>query len=151
VAVDDEGIRVNSILIIDGFALIQGGILHGEERASWWKPESYGRIISVVGSFDDCDFSRIWLVFEGPYGTSPVHDGADPSTKKSRLEVFHVPQADEWITARVRGGSSAVSFTVVTADEDLKFHLERLGAKILTPEAFLSRCRAPVGKKKEKA
>ncbi|MCX7803916.1 MAG: hypothetical protein N3A38_01875 [Planctomycetota bacterium] len=131
---------MRNILIVDGFTMIQSDILHGEDRAAWWKSESQAKVASVVGSFRGMDAAEIWLVFEGPSGDSPPPGEPEPG-RKSRLRVFHVPQADEWILAQTR--SEPVRFAVVTGDEDLRERLGGIGVNVLDTDAFLAGCRMP--------
>ncbi len=131
---------VRTVLIVDGFAMIQGDILRGKERACWWKPESQAKVASVVGSFRGMEAAEIWLVFEGPSGALTQGDESEAG-RRTRVRIFHTPQADEWIIAQTRG--EPPRFTVVTGDEELGERLAGLGISVMDPDAFLAGCRMP--------
>ena len=118
--------------LVDGFNVVQVGMLGGQDRSQWWGVSHRARLLSHAAAFEPGQ-ATVWIVFDGghPRPESEV-DG--------RTRVVFTPSADEWLVARVRGAEDPSRLVVVTADRRLAARVRHLGARIASPAEFLARC-----------
>jgi hypothetical protein len=80
------------------------------------------------------------VVFDGPRPLPAPAEGEAAGAPR----IAFAPSADEWLLRRVReAGPGAVA--VVTADRRLADRARARGAQVVSPQAFLARCRRPDG------
>ena len=118
--------------LIDGFNVVQVGLLGGRERERWWSAPRRDELLSQAASFEPRN-ATLWVVFDG--------DRPRPEAgSRGRLRVVFAPSADEWLVARVRGADDPARLVVVTADRRLAARVRHLGARVASPAEFLSHC-----------
>jgi hypothetical protein len=117
--------------LVDGFNVIQVGLLAGRDRTGWWRDdrrrELLDRAAGLVGPED-----TVVVVFDGPRPAGEPEPGAQVRT------VF-AESADAWLLARL-GEAAGAEVRVVTADRSLAARSRRRGAEVVTPRDFLARC-----------
>ena len=59
----------------------------------------------------------------------------------SRVRRFFAPSADDWLVAQVRASPAPDCLAVVTADRAVAGRARHRGAQVVSPRAFLARCR----------
>jgi len=118
--------------MIDGFNVVQHGLLGGRDRECWWTAPHRAELIARSSDFDDPD-AEIWLVFDGP---TPIDAQADAP----RPHVVFAPSADVWLLAQVRSAEDPGQVVVVTADRRLSARVRQRGASVVAPIDFLRRC-----------
>jgi hypothetical protein len=121
--------------LIDGFNVVQVGLLGGQDRSQWWSASRRAQLLSQAAAFEPADAS-LWVVFDGG------RPGPD-SELEGRTRVVFAPSADEWLVARVRGAPDPSRLVVVTADRRLAARVRHLGARVASPAEFLARCGEP--------
>jgi hypothetical protein len=127
--------RATSEWLIDGFNVLQVGLLGGRDRSDWWSAPRRSQLLSHVAAFEPGE-ATIWVVF----------DGARPRPESGReagAQVVFAPSADDWLVARVRGAEDPSRLAVVTADRRLAARVRHLGARVAAPAEFLARCHPP--------
>ncbi len=117
--------------LVDGFNVIQVGLLAGRERERWWGEARRTELVRRAEALDDPE-ARVLVVFDGP---SPA-----PTEAGRRAHVVFAPSADDWLLARLREASHPERVRVVTADRRLAARARRRGAQVVSPAAFLARC-----------
>jgi len=124
--------RTPRIWLVDGFNVVQVGLLGGRTRDDWWREPRRVELLSRAASFDARE-DELWVVFDGPRpdGTGAVGD---------RLHPVFAPSADEWVVARVVAEPDPGRVSVVTADRRLAARVRRRGASVVSPAEFLRRC-----------
>ena len=120
--------------LVDGFNVLHAGVLRGNDRQGWWREEMRARLLARVASFDDVA-AELWVVFDGrgPLGEAEL--------RSERPRVVFAPSADEWLLAEVRAAEDPAALVVVTADRQLADRARHKGARVVSPRAFLARCR----------
>jgi hypothetical protein len=117
--------------LVDGFNVIQVGLLAGREREHWWGPARRGELRERAEQLDDPDV-EVLLIF----------DGSEPGPAEAgRTRSVFAPSADDWILARLREAADPSAIRVVTADRRLAARARSRGAEIVSPAAFLQRCK----------
>jgi predicted RNA-binding protein with PIN domain len=117
--------------LVDGFNVIQVGLLAGREREHWWGPARRSELRERAEQLDDPDV-EVLLVF----------DGSQPGpTDAGRTRSVFAPSADDWILARLREAADPSAIRVVTADRRLAARAKSRGAQIVSPAEFLQRCK----------
>ena len=124
--------------LVDGFNVLHAGVLRGPDRQGWWREEMRARLLARVAAFDD-DAAELWVVFDG---SGPPGEG---ELRSERPRVVFAPSADEWLLTQVREAADPAALVVVTADRQLADRARHRGARIVSPRAFLSRCRETGG------
>jgi hypothetical protein len=133
----DEGaeLAAGRVWLIDGFNVLHAGVLRGRDRARWWAQERRDQLLARAAGFDDPD-SELWVVFDGPRPPeAPAATG--------RVRPVFAASADDWLVARVRESPRPERLAVVTADRQLAARVRHRGARVVSPSAFLARCRPP--------
>ncbi|MBW2236680.1 MAG: NYN domain-containing protein [Deltaproteobacteria bacterium] len=128
--------------LVDGFNVIQVGLLAGREREHWWGPARRSELREHAEQLDDPD-AEVLLVF----------DGSEPGPAETgRTRTVFAPSADDWILARLRQAADPGilarlrqaadpgDIRVVTADRRLAARVRSRGAEVVSPAAFLQRC-----------
>ena len=119
--------------LVDGYNALSVGLLGGEERSRWWRAACRERLLERSARFREPG-AEVWVIF----------DGGDPSGGRSgadaRPKTVFAPDADAWLTARVRGSPHPQQITVVTADRRLAGRVRGAGAVVVSPGDFLLRC-----------
>jgi predicted RNA-binding protein with PIN domain len=118
--------------LIDGFNVVQVGLLGGQDRSRWWSAARRAQLLSQVAAFQPSDAS-LWVVFDGGLPRPE-------SEREGRTRVVFAPSADEWLVARVRRAEDPSRLVVVTADRRLAARVRHLGARVSSPAEFLARC-----------
>jgi hypothetical protein len=132
-----------SLWLVDGFNVLHAGVLRGRDRAQWWTEPRREQLVALAERFDDAD-AEIWIVFDGSKAaqrprTMPEPAGEAPA---GRVRRFFAPSADEWLLATVRASETPACLAVVTADRAVAGRARHRGAQVVSPRAFLSRCRS---------
>jgi predicted RNA-binding protein with PIN domain len=117
--------------LVDGFNVIQVGLLAGREREHWWGPARRSELRERAEQLDDPDV-EVLLVFDGSQ-PGPADAG--------RTRSVFAPSADDWILARLREAADPSAIRVVTADRRLAARAKSRGAQIVSPAEFLQRCK----------
>jgi len=118
--------------MIDGFNVVQHGLLGGRDRECWWTASRRAELIERSAAFDDPD-AEIWLVFDGP---RPLEGDGAPQGP----HLVFAPSADAWLLARVRDADDPTQIAIVTADRRLAARARHHGARVVAPIEFLRRC-----------
>jgi hypothetical protein len=121
------------VWLVDGYNVLNVGLLAGRSREGWWTGPFRTELLGRVEGFDD-DAAEIWVVFDG---TTPP--GAE---RPGRVRSVFAPSADEWLLARI-GERDPAELALVTADRRLAARARDRGVDVITPAAFLARCREP--------
>jgi predicted RNA-binding protein with PIN domain len=122
--------------LVDGFNVLQVGMLRGRTDRGWWNRARRSELISRVQHFREAGSeAEVWVVFDGPHPAERRGPGDPPHTG-----VVFAPSADEWIVARVREAGDPTRVAVVTADRRLAGRARHRGARVLSPGDFLARC-----------
>jgi hypothetical protein len=122
-----------SLWLVDGFNVLHAGVLRGRDRAEWWTEPRREQLVALAERFDDSE-AEIWIVFDGE-GGSPQDQAA------SRVRRFFAPSADDWLVDQVRASPAPDCLAVVTADRAVAGRARHRGAQVVSPLAFLARCR----------
>ncbi len=121
-----------SVWLVDGFNVLHAVVLGGRDRADWWKESQRSEVVTLAAGLGDD--AEVWVVFDGPEERCGESLGAD-----GVHQVF-APSADEWLLKRVKTSTEPSRIAVVTADRALVSRLERCGARVVSPTAFVGRC-----------
>lgn len=122
--------------LVDGFNVIQVGLLGGQDREGWWREERRRQLLALAGRLAGPD-EEVVVVFDGPRPADTAPEGAG-------AQAVFAPDADAWLLARVRDGAAAAErIRVVTADRSLAERARRRGAEVVAPREFLARCEGP--------
>jgi hypothetical protein len=124
-----------SLWLVDGFNVLHAGVLRGRDRADWWTEPRREQLVALAERFDDAE-AQIWIVFDG----SGPEDAGQAS--ESRVRRFFAPSADDWLVAQVRASPAPDCLAVVTADRAVAGRARHRGAQVVSPRAFLARCRS---------
>jgi predicted RNA-binding protein with PIN domain len=118
------------IFLVDGYNVLNVGLLAGREREGWWSSRFRTELLGRIEAFEESD-AEIWVVFDGaaPNGDSPA----------GRVRSVFAPSADDWLITRLRE-HGAEQVTVVTADRKLANRARHRGAEVVAPASFLARC-----------
>lgn len=146
--------------LVDGFNVLHAGILGGRERSRWWTGPRRAELLARAAGFDDPS-ARVWVVFDGSRTDGEREEAPG-------LHSVFAPSADAWLLERVRelqeiqggqeqgdqdqggpdqgnpeagGGGARTRVVVVTADRQLAERARHRGARVVSPRAFLERCR----------
>ncbi len=130
-SVADE-VREPSVWLVDGFNVLNVGLLRGRERHAWWGGAARARLLERVSRFEDRE-ADVWVVFDGDRPAAAEDHDARPRV------IFSAP-ADAWLLAWLRGDADPTRVAVVTADQRLAERARRRGARVVPPGAFLARC-----------
>jgi hypothetical protein len=123
-----------SLWLVDGFNVLHAGVLRGRDRAEWWTEPRREQLVALAERFDDAK-AQIWIVFDGSGAENP---GETPA---SRVRRFFAPSADDWLVEQVRASPAPDCLAVVTADRAVAGRARHRGAQVVSPLAFLARCR----------
>jgi YacP-like NYN domain len=124
-----------SLWLVDGFNVLHAGVLRGRDRAEWWTEPRREQLVALAERFDDAE-AEIWIVFDGSGPEDPAQAPA------SRVRRFFAPSADDWLVAQVRASPAPDCLAVVTADRAVAGRARHRGAQVVSPRAFLARCRS---------
>ena len=123
-----------TLWLIDGFNVLHAGVLRGRDRAEWWTEPRREQLVALAERFDDAE-AQIWIVFDGSGPEDPGHAPA------SRVRRFFAPSADDWLIEQVKASPEPDCLAVVTADRAVAGRARHRGAQVVSPRAFLARCR----------
>jgi hypothetical protein len=126
-----------SLWLVDGFNVLHAGVLRGRDRAQWWTEPRREQLVALAERFDDAE-AEIWIVFDG----SGLDQSQPAEAAPSRVRRFFAPSADDWLLAQVRASQQPGCLAVVTADRAVAGRARHRGAQVVSPRAFLSRCRS---------
>jgi predicted RNA-binding protein with PIN domain len=117
--------------LVDGFNVIQVGLLAGREREHWWGPARRSELRERAEQLDDPE-AEVLLVF----------DGSEPGpAQEGRTRSVFAPSADDWILARLGKTPDPARVRVVTADRRLAARARSRGAEVVSPAEFLQHCK----------
>lgn len=118
------------IFLVDGYNVLNVGLLAGREREGWWSSRFRSELLGRIEGFEERE-AEIWVVFDGaaPNGDAP----------SGRVRSVFAPSADDWLISRLRE-HGAEQVTVVTADRKLANRARHRGAEVVAPASFLARC-----------
>jgi predicted RNA-binding protein with PIN domain len=119
--------------LVDGFNVIQVGLLAGRDRTGWWRDERRRELLERAALLAGPD-DQVAVVFDGARPAGEPPPGA-------HLRAVFAETADAWLLEQVAAGAGA-RVHVVTADRSLGERARRRGAQVVTPREFLSRCAA---------
>ncbi|HVP31069.1 MAG TPA: NYN domain-containing protein [Myxococcota bacterium] len=124
--------------LVDGYNVLHAGVLRGRDRREWWTAAVQQRVVDVAETFDD-PRAEIWVVFDDarPGRSERCREPEPPS----RVRLAYAPSADDWLVKRVRSASDPARLAVVTADRQVQGRARHRGAQVVSPLAFLARCR----------
>jgi hypothetical protein len=117
--------------LVDGYNVLNVGLLAGRPREGWWTGPFRAELLGRVQAFDESD-AEIWVVFDG------VQPRREPDP--GRVRSVFAPSADEWLLERI-GERDPTQVALVTADRRLAARARGRGVSVVTPAAFLARCR----------
>ena len=120
------------VWLVDGYNVLNVGLLAGRAREGWWTGPFRRELLGRVAAFEE-DAAEIWVVFDG---TTPPDPGG-----VGRVRSVFAPSADEWLLARI-GERDPQQIALVTADRRLAARARHRGVEVVTPAAFLARCRS---------
>lgn len=123
--------RVAGTWLIDGFNVLHAAWRGGGPRSDWWTRTRREELLERVRRFDEAE-GRLVVVFDGSDG------GGDDA---SRPRVVYAPSADAWILRRVKDAAAGEELVVVSGDRSLRDRCRHHGARVVSPRAFLERCR----------
>jgi predicted RNA-binding protein with PIN domain len=129
------GVRDGQLWLVDGFNVVQVSLLRGRPREQWWSAGRRAELLGLAEGFQG-GADRLCIVFDGPRPPQPVSLGSD-----SALQVVFSPSADEWMLTRLTEAPDPAQVVVVTADRKLAARARHRGATVVSPRAFLARCR----------
>jgi YacP-like NYN domain-containing protein len=119
------------VWLVDGYNVLNVGLLAGREREGWWSARFRDELLGRVEGFEQAD-AEIWVAWDGAH---PPRDGPD-----GRVRSVFAPSADEWLIAQVRERAPG-EVVLVTADRRLAARARSRGVEVVSPAAFLARCR----------
>jgi hypothetical protein len=122
-----------TLWLVDGFNVIQVGLLAGRDREGWWRAERRAALLEAAARLAGPE-DEVVVVFDGPRPATDAGGG---------VRAVYAASADEWLLERVRDGGAARELRVVTADRRLAARARSRGAEVVAPSAFLARCAAP--------
>jgi hypothetical protein len=134
-----EAMDAPRLWLVDGFNALHVALLRGREREAWWTEERRQELLARVRGFDD-PTAEVWIVFDGPRPL-PATTRREPA---GAPRVAFAPSADDWLLRRVKDATPG-EVAVVTADRRLADRARARGAQVISPQAFLARCRRPGG------
>jgi hypothetical protein len=134
--VEETSPTTPSLWLIDGFNVLHAGVLRGRDRAEWWTEPRREQLVALAERFDDAE-AQIWIVFDGS-GEGGLPQDQAPA---SRVRRFFAPSADDWLVDQVRASPAPDCLAVVTADRAVAGRARHRGAQVVSPRAFLARCR----------
>jgi hypothetical protein len=117
--------------LVDGFNVVQVGLLGGRDRSSWWSGPQRAELLARAEGFEQRE-AALFVVFDG--------ERAAPDAPLGRVRRVFAPSADEWLVARVRESAEPERLVVVTADRRLAARVRHHGARVVLPGEFLGRC-----------
>lgn len=121
------------VWLVDGFNVVQVGLLGGQDRSAWWTGERRALLLARVEALEPLE-APVWVVFDGGSPLREPDEGA-------RARVVFTPSADQWLVDRVRKAEDPHRLVVVTADRRLAARVRHHGARVESPGEFLTRCR----------
>jgi predicted RNA-binding protein with PIN domain len=119
--------------LVDGFNVVQVGLLRDRSREGWWTAERREELVARVAGFTR-EGAHTWIVFDGPQ--EAVHPEAS-----GRLHTVFAASADDWLVARVKAAADPARVVVVTADRRLANRVRHHGGRVVAPGEFLRECR----------
>lgn len=124
--------------LVDGYNVLHAGVLRGRDRREWWSAAVQQRLVDVVETFDDAA-AEIWVVFDDarPGRSERCREPEPPR----RVRIAYAPSADDWLVKRVRSAKRPGELAVVTSDRQVQGRSRHRGAQVVSPLAFLARCR----------
>jgi len=139
--------------LVDGYNVLHACLLGGTERSRWWTEESRERLLARAARFEDLE-AEIWVVFDGRNESQELYSpapGPEPTQGRAArgdwgrppVHLVFAPSADEWIRKRVRRAERPERIAVVTGDRQLTGRSAQYGARVLSPQLFLSLCDDP--------
>lgn len=123
--------------LVDGFNVLNVGLLRGAEREHFWGPDARARLLALADRFPDA--ARVVVVFDGGRPV-PVDGGGGPGT--GGATYLFAPDADAWLLRAVRDSDDPGRVAVVTADRRLADRARHRGAQVVSPARFLDACGA---------
>lgn len=126
------------VWLVDGFNVLNTAVLSGRDRREWWTGARRAEVVELAGALGrapDAAEAEIWVVFDGARDVGPGSVG--------RVREVFAPSADEWLIAQVGASPDPSRIAVVTADRKVADRSRHRGAQIVSPRAFLERCREP--------
>lgn len=128
-----------NLWLVDGFNVLHAGVLHGRDRAGWWKAETQLRLVERVARFEPAG-AEVWVVFDAAHEHS---ERCQPPEALARVKLFFAPSADDWLVRLVRRDASPARLAVVTGDRQVQGRVRHAGARVFSPRAFLARRQPP--------
>ncbi len=125
--------------LVDGFNVLNVGLLRGVERERFWGPEARARLLALADRFPDAP--RVVVIFDGP---RPLPDGGDAALPRGASHLF-ARDADAWLLRAVRESEDPARVAVVTADRRLADRVRHRGAQVVAPSQFLAECGGETG------
>jgi predicted RNA-binding protein with PIN domain len=124
-----------TLWIVDGFNVLHAHLLRGRDRRAWWSEERRKLVIDEAAKLA-ARGERVWVVFDGarPAGEIESPEGA-------LLRVVFAKDADEFLLKAMRAAEDPGGVAVVTGDRPVKDRARRWGAQVVSPRAWLERCR----------
>ncbi len=118
--------------LVDGFNVVQVGLLRDRDREGWWSRERRRELMARAERFER---PRVvtWVVFDGP-------EEGIRSEASGRLHEVYAASADDWLAARVRAAAEPSRIVVVTADRRLANRVRHHGGRVVAPAEFLRAC-----------
>ncbi|HBZ71423.1 MAG TPA: hypothetical protein DEP35_17515 [Deltaproteobacteria bacterium] len=129
------------VWLIDGYNVLHAGVLRGRDRRGWWTASVQSQLIAIADTFED-PAAEIIVVFDAATPASPR--AAEPSPP-SRVRLVYAPSADDWLVRHVRRSEEPRRIAVVTADRQVQGRARHGGASVVSPLAFLARCKRDAG------
>ena len=129
--VEPQPARAPRVWLVDGYNVLNVGLLAGREREGWWSARFRDELLGRAERFEETD-AEIWVAWDG---ARPVHDGP-----VGRVRSVFAPSADDWLLERIRERAPG-EVALVTADRRLAARARSRGVAVVAPAAFLARCR----------
>jgi len=118
--------------LVDGFNVIQVGLLRDRSREGWWTSERREELMACAAGFER-EGVHTWVVFDGP------RERIRTEASGRLHEVFAV-SADAWLVTRVKAAGDVARVVVVTADRRLANRVRHHGGRVVAPGDFLREC-----------
>jgi hypothetical protein len=144
-AVEGEPESAPRVWLVDGYNVLNVGLLAGREREGWWSARFRDELLGRVEGFEERE-AEIWVAFDGQAAKGRAQRGEAErrpmrwGAEESRVRSVFAPSADEWLLARIRERGPG-EVTLVTADRRLAARARSRGVQVVAPAAFLARCR----------